>query len=333
MAFFSKIKNLLVPQDDIQSDKPEGLSNGRMLRRQDVLDSLKRQFVEQKEFETTEVSLLFHTSFVVYVRQSDYELLSNSFQVTVNDAVILFLNRVKEWMKKYPEYRPHANYWVFQLVGIPDGTMIDGVPEMDCDSRMLLIRSSLYAPDDYSSTVDASGGRIVTTLHTVNSMKAVPQAVNLASLPGMVPLDKDKFRVRFDPKGILGFDDSGTQASSAPVSSARAHALIKADDCRFVLDGRTFEAYRMTGDELQIAGRNAMVSRDIATLCVDSEYVMNPHLVIRRDPRNGNFSLRAFGPTKVNERTVVANTMQWVPLSDVSTIMLNEQLQITFKKL
>lgn len=335
MTFFSKIKDLLVPQDGTKTDNPDGFSDGR-LRRQDILDSLKRQFLQEKEFETTEVSLLFHTSFVVYVRQSDYDFLSGSFQMTVNDAVILFLKQIKEWMKKYLEYRPHVNYWVFQLVGIPEGTIIDGVPEMDDGSQMLFIRSSLYAPDDYTSASDNSGGRIVTTLHTVNSMKAVPQALNLASLPGMVPLDKDKFRVRFDPKGILGFDDSGNPGNATKHISAPAQpavAMIRADDCHFILDGRKFEAYKMSCNELQIAGRNAVVSRGTPTLCIDSEYVMNPHIVIRRDPHTGTFSLMAFGPTKVNERTVVPNSMQWTALSNISNIMLNEQLQITFQKL
>lgn len=320
---FSKLKSLLVPSDG-ETPVPD---RSRDLSRQDLLDALMKHFSDQMRLETTRVSLLFHTSYVIYLRQSDYERISPGFQITVNDAVTIFLECVKNMMDKYPNYKPHAKYWVFQLVGIPDGTAIDGVPDDEMASGTVFIKSSIFAVDDYSSG-DAGGGRIVTTMHTVNSMKAMPNAMNLSALPGLIQLDKDKYRIRFDPENLLGF---GLEAVPAEEPLSKPVARITADDGRFFSDGRTFTVYQMKGDSVRISGRNAVMQRGIDTLCVDSEEVMNPHVVIRRDQHSGMFSLAAVGPTKLNERTVMPGITSWTPLPDNSVILINDEIQLSFK--
>lgn len=331
-SFISKLVSCLVPT---QSDAaPQSASEaGRLLSRQDVLDALLKQFKEQLSLETTKVSMLFHTSFIIYLNQSDYDRISPAFQITVNDAVTIFLREIEKRLSDYPDYRPHAKYWVFQLVGIPEGSAIDGVPDEDLESGMVIIRSSIYATDDYSSTTDSGGGRIVTTMHTVNSMKAMPSAMNLAALPGLIQLDKDKYRIRFDPKGILGFDtDNSVPLPEERPAANRKSARITADDGQFILNGRTFTSYQMSGNMLRISGRNEITQPNVETLCIDSDEILNPHVIIKYDSSTGMYQMNAFGPTKLNEITVNTGMFDnWTTLPNNSVIMLNDEIQLSFK--
>lgn len=321
-AFLSKLKSLLVPYAD---DADYQRSRSGALTRQDILDILLSHFKEQMAFETTRYSLLFHTAFVIYLRQDDYERISPGFQITAQDAVSMFLDCVHERMSKYPEYVPHSKFWTFQLVSIPEGTMIEGVSEEEMESRPVIIRSSIFPENEYDAD---DAGRIVTTLRTVNSMKAMPQAINVALLKGLDQLDKDKYRIRFASVQPVASESAATR--NVP-DYARGYARITADEGSFIEGDRTFTTYMMKCDELYLCGRNAVSQRGRVALLLDSDEVMNPHVVIRRNPDSGVFQIQAIGPIKLNERTVSPGGSKWLPLPDNSVFLINDDIQISFK--
>lgn len=338
-AFIKKIFETLAPES------PKRRSSARpveqTMSRQAILDALLNHFDREMKNESTEISMLFHTSFVVYLREEEYRRMSPSFLMTARDAVTLFLRRIKERLSKYPDYRPHSRYWVLQLVNIPEGTIIDGIEDDDMDSDMILIKSTLFPEDEYDSS-QAGGvgeGRVVTTLHTKNSMKALPKAMHMNVLLGLDQLAKDKYRIKFDQNDVLGFGDSipfetGRQIPLIPTIPAvevAPVARLTADDGRFIDNGRTFTTYQMNGDMLKIFGRNGNLLPGESILKVDSDEVMNPHCIIRRDTAKNTFFICAYGPVRLNERSIPSGGTQWILLPDRSAILLNEEVQISFR--
>lgn len=331
MGLLDTLKRLLVGEAGGTEAAVTYNDKDQRLTRQQVLDNLMRHFLEMLHDETTTESMLFHTSYIIYLPQESYERISPGFQITVRDCVRRFLREIKKRLKDYPDFKPFSNYWMFQLVAIPEGTVIDGISDEEMDDNLMLVKSTIFATDDIAH--NEASGRIVTTMHTVNSMKAMPGALNLLALPGLVQLDKDKFRMRFDPENSLGLDSGGSGARFE-AEQVKVLAELRAEDGRFVtVSGQPYSTYRLQSDELRISGRHAMsASRGVETLMVDSEEVMNPHVSIRRDPSSGRFSISAMGDdVKLNGRLLPRGAAHWTPLPNNSTIIINDDIQINFK--
>lgn len=327
MGLLDKVKNLLSPEVKVRSEFVPMGATGR-LSRQDVVDSVVNQFLQELASESTKRSMLFHTSYVIYLREDDYKRISQGFEVTVNEMVDTFLEIIGSKLSKYPNYKPHSNYWTFQLACIPEGGVIEGVDEDEMGEKMLVIMSSIYPENDYNSDGGGNGGRVVTTMHTVNSMKAMPKAMNMDLLLGLDMLSRDMYRVKFDRQNVLHLAGGVHSMPAVPVT---AYATLSADDGRFVEAGRPFTRYEIIADEVRIVGRNAVDNRTGALLHVDSDEVMNPHVIIRRDGDSGAFFVTAVGPTRLNERSLARGMSEWVPLPNNSTILLNDEVQLTFK--
>lgn len=94
-TLFRKIGDLLLPNndEDINASMDGVLSDGKIAPRQRILNKLKEQFLIEMRNETTTESLLYHTSFTVYIREEEYERLSPSFAQTVRDAVNVFVRK------------------------------------------------------------------------------------------------------------------------------------------------------------------------------------------------------------------------------------------------
>lgn len=334
-AFFKKIFETLAPENTDPSKEASRRSCG-VMSRQMVLDALVSHFDQEMEFESTKVSMLFHTSFVVYLNEEDYLRISPSFLMTAKDAVTMFLNRIKDRLPKYPNYVPHSRYWVLQLVNIPEGTFIDGVSDDEMGSNMIIVKSTIFPDDEYdASTGNGDGGRVVTTLHTKSSMKAMPKAMNMTALLGLDQLDKDKFRIRFDQENVLGLKAPNLSLNppgmpSDPVVEPTI-ARLTADDGRFFESGRVFTTYQMKSDSLKICGRNGVAMPGESIVRVDSEAILNPHCVIRYDRARSTFFIAAVGPVKLNERQIPIGVSQWVLLPDRSTILLDDEVQLSFR--
>lgn len=331
MGLVDFIRRVLVPSGDNGNDRDaQQYSNSGMVTRQDILDSLRNQFLEELRNETTTESILFHSSYVIYLRQDDYDRILPGFSLTADDAVKQFLREIKKRISKYPDFRPLFRHWVFQLVCIPDGTIIEGMSEDEVRNKMIIIKSSLVPSEEYRSA--ASSGRVVTTMHTVNSMKAIPSALNLSVLGGLDQVSQNIIRVTFDPRDELGFGSHAVKVVHTPPRHD-AVAVLKASDGQFIgSDDVPFTTYQMRSDRLQICGRNALPQADIPTLLIDSEEVMNPHVIITRD-KSGSFSLTAMGDIRLNERRVDRNADTPHKLPNNSSIIINNNVEINFKAL
>ncbi|MDE7135289.1 MAG: hypothetical protein K2N91_01530, partial [Muribaculaceae bacterium] len=203
---FDKVVSALLPDGEGE----EGHNDKKPVRpRQRVVNKLKEHFLTEMENETTTKSLLYHTSYTVYVREKEYDRLSPSFALTVDDAIKEFVEELRKAVKNYPGYQNHSKYWEMQLVAIPEDSEIEGISTEVMAENPIIIRSKLFADNLYDSPAHDDPNiqddvHYVTTIHTKDSSKELPNAINLAALKGLTELAKDKYRVEFNLKDVLG---------------------------------------------------------------------------------------------------------------------------------
>ena len=314
---FKKIIDSLLPDDE---ETGGNLPNGEVGLRQQVLNKLKEHFLTEMANETTTESLLFHTSFTVYVSEEGYKLLSPSFPFTAKDATGVFEKLVRKALKKYPNYdkeNPHSRCWEMQLNAIPEGAEIEGVNAELLDDNFIIIQSKLFADNNTNDARIQDDVHCKTTIYTKDSSKGLPNALNFAAIVGLIQLAKDNYSKEINLSGEAANEDE------------RPKAILHLVDGGNFIDQyeRTYRVYNMTGDKLFVSGKNGPASNN--TIHINDETVLNPTLEIQRNKNTGLFTLKAWGDVQLGGRRVVSGNA--VPLPTNSYIVINERYQIDFK--
>lgn len=321
---FNKVVSALLPNEGEEISTSLEKRIGVVAPRQRVLNKLKEQFLTEMANETTTESLLYHTSFTVYIRETEYDRLSPSFAQTVRDAINVFVRELRKVVKNYPDYQNHSRYWEMQLVSIPQDAEIDGISAEILAENPIIIKSKLFADNQYDSRMQDED-HCVTTIHTKDSSKDLPNAFNLASLKGLTELAKDKYRVEFNLKDTIS-DNPKSEADKS--SNKSAFAILHIVDGDFILGERKYRVYNMTSDKLLVSGKNGSASRDADEIHINDESVLNPTLEITRDKNTGLFSLKSWGNVKVGGKRIESGTI--IALPHNSSIMIHDDYQIDF---
>lgn len=319
-----KIKDLLLGKESRKSPS-------NVLTRQELINKIYKHFVTQMEDETTDVGLLFHTSFYIYLNENDYTLREQSFAYTVQDVMKKIDKKVHSMRKQYPAYHPHSKYWQFQFVPFKDGDIVSnpiGETVKKIDPKDVVIFSFIHPDSLYQS--EKESGRVVATIHVKDSVAINKWAINREALRGIDVTGKDRFRVPFKDDVSPREMPVSVAESSKPETNAKA--ILTVEQCSFIKDGQRSKRYYMVSDYLQISGCYDVENRggmDVAKL--DSDEVLNPHLTIKMDSQNRTFSLSAIGDVMLNEVRVPQDASNWTTLPNNSTLLLNGEIQLTFK--
>ena len=328
MELFSKLKQWLL-QDESESESTN-------ITRQQIVDGIFEHFKERFKEETTTESMLFPTAFHVFMNPEDYEKRSQSFSNTVKDAV----NKMKRYISQQNQkrkigsaYIPHSKYWLFQFTAATEDVFIDGLPEeaTALEPKDLFILSSIYPEDnDLAATGEQ---RMVGTLHIKNSFKMNNLAINPNAIIGLDILGKNRFRVPFTSLNEVNTMPTTEEQQKINKEKTKATLSIQQQQYGFFTDQFGSRAYsvNMLSDNIYISGKNAQFNNqdNISVIRINSEMVLNPHIQIKAE-NNGNFSILAFGTTRLNEQKMKLG--EWTILPNNSTILLNDEIQILFKK-
>ena len=316
----------------------------------EILDALKENFLLSVKKLSTDYNFLYHTSYVIYVKASNYSEMSDSLPFIAGGAEKMLVELIRKRTEHdYPSYNPHSQYWQFQLVEIPEDAEFDGVTEHDMQKGALIqIQSSLFPPTEGEDSRSQTGGRIVTTVHGVNSLKAIRNCINPDILATIDLIEKDRIRLNLvlDKPQVqrVSHNTSAhpstvrTQCPTPSPSTARIahvhHATLEAQDGEF-LEGaadRRIHTVAMTADEIHIVGRSSMPGYSgVQIVRVNSDRILTPHVKIRRNPTAGTFELAAIGPTRLNQRLLRPDPDTWTPLPKKSTFILDDEIQLCFQ--
>ena len=94
---------------DIEKDPWSDKDTEGILTRQKLLDSIEKHFCKTIAMRTTRKSLLFNTSFMIYLNEEDYNDQEQPFGFTVKEAVNTFHEIIVKMKSRYPDYCPHAS--------------------------------------------------------------------------------------------------------------------------------------------------------------------------------------------------------------------------------
>lgn len=365
MSLISILKKALAPEpiksDDVSSTRSKtGDAGSDEITANEVLKTLKTHFLQTIAKLSTDYNFLFHTSFTLYIKARNYAEISESLPFLAGGAEKMLLSVIREEIakRKLGNYRPHSQYWQFQLVEIPPEAELDGLDKEELsDGAFIQINSTLFPPSEGDDPSSDSDNRVVTTVQGVNSLRAIRNCINPEILSRLYLVEKDRIKLDFvldeDRKdqgfaGRAGMNPapcgnhgntatrSRNPAAEQPPQRPRAayFATLEAQDGEF-LEGagnKKIHTVAMTAEELHIVGRSSMPGgRGVEVVRVNSDRVLTPHVKIRRDPSTGRFEIMPIGPTSLNERTLTPNSDQWRPLPDNSTILLADEVQIKFK--
>lgn len=287
-------------------------------------------FCKSLDSETTDEGLLFHTSFYIYLNELDYFAREQAFAYTVRDVIKKIDRKIKKMRKKYPDYRPHSQYWQFQFVSFNGGAIKDALDEYvdKIEIGKPLIISFIHP--ELIGQSNRGDGRVVATAHIKDSVSINKWAINRNALQGIDISGKDRFRVPFrdsTPERIMPVSEA-YRAGTERI----AKAILKVSQCRFLVDGMPESSIYMNHDYLQISGRNDVDNRGgMAVVRLDSDEILNPHLTIRFDGEKKRFAISAIGDVVLNERPLPMDANVWTPLPHQSSILLNGEIQISFE--
>lgn len=352
MSIKKIIKNIFAPdsvaENNVGRQRPANISPD-MITVNEILDVISTHFRGTIDTLSSKYNFLYHTSFTIYLKASNYNDISDGLPSLAEAAEKMLCEEIRENIKSrhLRNYKPHSQYWQFQLVELPPEAMIgDTAIDSENESALVQISSTLYPPSDERPESQSDSGRIVTTVHGVNTLRQIRNCINPEILNNIYLYEKDRIKL------ILRLDDgepqqsSGNRPNTAPKSERPAgtikdstigtskpySATLVAEDGNFIDGDNRIHTVAVTKDELQITGRSAMPGPgSVQIVRADSDKVLTPHFRLRRDPASGKFSYSVLGEIKVNQRTITADPNAWHLLPNNSTIILADEIQIKFK--
>ena len=353
MGFFKKIKDSLLGTEGTGGSGDQGV-----ITAQELVDQTFEHFKIRLNDSSTDMSLLFPTSFVIYLNPEDYAARKQEFPMRATDIKKKCLKEVRKRISDNPEwqdYIPHSKYWKIQFVEFKSDCVIssDTDTHFEVEKGHVMIVSDLYA-NDFGGPLSegaSSGGRVVTTVHNVKGTTSLQNlAINTDAFKDVTILGQNSFRLEFlrndladsSPKSHAPERPTNTgtdnvsrpqQRQSNPVSSAKATGELQIFESSFMVNGQKTDKFVINSVNLQITGPNATDSPDGAEILkIDDDSIMNPHFNIRYDAPNNRYLISAVGDTKLNDRILERNPDNWSELPNNSSILLNGDIQINFIK-
>ena len=358
---FKKIKEGLLGTDGTGG----GSGQQGVITAQELVDQAFEHFKMRLQDSSTDMSLLFPTSFVIYLNPEDYAIRKQEFPRRAPDIKKKCLIEVRKRISDNPEwhdYIPHSKYWKIQFVEFKPECVIntsDGNAQFSVEKGHVMIVSDLYANDLGESIGDSasSGGRVVTTVHNMRGTTSLQNlAINPDAFKDVTRLGENSFRLEFLRSDLTDNNKSPKQTSSVNSPTPPANktvvdkvinngntskqsnppqkhvtAELQVWDSYFLVNGQKTDKYVITSERLQITGPSATTSTDGAELLkIDNDSIMNPHLNIRYDAPNKRFLISAVGDTKLNQKILERNPDNWSEMPNNSTILLNGDIQLNF---
>lgn len=364
MSVFSKIK------DAILGNNSTSATDGEVISAQGLIDQVFEHFKYRLVDSSTTMSLLFPTSFLIWLHPDDFKAREQEFPTRAKDIKKQCMIEVRNQIKSHPlwqDYVPHSKYWKIQFMEWnPDYVTADGKSGSNVVVRgRVTVTSDLYAQDDVASPANAviagscnSSGRIITTFSNTKGT-TTPQnlALNPEAFKDVTALSQNAFRVEFLRSELSDAIPRPTQQSAPqpaphqtpqpapqpePARPSRGFvardrkkepvsATLQIYDSYFVKDGQKTDRLTIGTKSVQITGPNANGGNpDIDVIRIDDDSIMNPHINIRFEAANQRYLISAVGDTKLNQKRMVKDENNWLELPTNSTILLNDYIQINF---
>lgn len=303
----------------------ENMDNS-VMKNQDIYENLVTLFNNGISNESFGKTMLFPMSFYIIMHIDDYEDRKKAFPSLVKGTVEEFYRIIEERKADFPNYEQIGRKWVFQF----SPCRTNGSIETDDKKFFTVERGSIVSTASlYNDVIDTFEDiqidrNIKVSIKCNNSNVIKTANLNLKALAGVDILGEGFFAIPFDDK------------SSQPPTSQESEVIIEnapLAELSYVKKNTDTVRYTMKYTSLIISGmKDPRTMSNIFKL--EYSNIDNGHVQIKYE--NKEFSLCAFGETRLNEKRVELSkpgNIIWVPLADNSEILMNDEIQFKFKKL
>lgn len=294
-------------------------------KRQQLVNRIYKHFVMTQKSYTTSESLLFPTCYDVFIREEDFKFHEQSLNNTAQDVKKMVIRRVHQLRKRYPDYVAHSRHLVFSFIcqkkeDTIAKEVLDQLDDVDKDGSVLIL-SKIYASLNQKDDEDGEEP-VAMTIHTRKKVLFKQLDINKAILRNYETKGNSNFWFPFSLDGDIVDDPSNLP----PV------ATLRAENSHFLIDGQSCRTYEMCSDILLISGRVGAPDTNGQEIArIDSDVVMNPHLIIRRNIRQGIFEIMSNGDAFLNEVSLPNFTNTWTLLPNNSELLINGEIQLIFR--
>lgn len=290
-------------------------------------DSIKRMSIGKR--------MVYPTSFHIIMHKDDYNEFRTLLPVWTPEIIRTFYSTIKGQKDSYSDCRPISKKWVFRFSPCHlDSSINTNDNSLITVSKGNIVKTATLYNEDIDSVESITVERNVKVSIKCNNSKVIKTAnLNFSALDGIEILDDGLFTYKFDERFL--FSDM-IDCKLQKIDQTQEPEIVEENKplatISWILNNHTY-TYTMKLSPIYISGKtDTRTTSNI--LKIDTSELKNGHVQIKCE--NERFFLCAFGETKLNEKTVTLSepgNIQWVPLANNSSILMNGEIQVNFKGL
>jgi len=291
-------------------------NNPRKLSNKDLLSELIACFKHNLEEESFGERMLFPTSFNILMNPEDFHEREDFLPFVVRETVNAFYRIIREKSTRFSNYAPPAKTWNFQFSPC-ESFSPDNRTELVIERGKPHIIARLFSASYIPQTRSETNTKV--SYKPKNSVSYSTFNLNPDVFLNMDILAAGVFSIPFDRK-LSVLTEQPERIEN------KTYAELSYPD-----NGKIIR-YSMTDKEIIISG-NKETRRETWILILNSEYIKNSHVIIKYDSTLNRFTLAAFGPVKVNEKTVPESKggdVDWYPLPKTANILIGNFIPVEF---
>ena len=264
-------------------------------------------------------TLSYDTMYTIFLPEKIYKKIHKELIMIVKATAKEFeyILKTKVNSDKFPNHdTPHSPYWQFLFQPVPQGSKIPGSDQTISDNSVF-IESETF-PEGRDKNTKDQGNKVRVSIRSKRSTGMNETYFNKEAFVGVNPVSEGEY--------VVPFGKSLTN-SEALVNRQSALLTLTISNASFLVDGKKSNIYRMTTNEIYIAGKNANDSYNgVRVLRIADNHIMNPQLHILY--AQGTITVDAKGDVSCLNRRIDSTG---VVVSKNSTILINKTIQVEIK--
>lgn len=331
MGILSRLKGIILPRDPYPDDRIQKSKTSL------IVNELVYAFEESIKRLSTDESLMFHTSYVVYIPRKYYNELHLTFGILTREAVKKFHKRVNELLRKNSSlsFTPLYDYWSFDILALSEGgedypdednPEESKVTYQDLEEYFVAVRSCAVPKElyDFSSLPDDQEVR--TNRSRPNSKFNRLQRLSIGAIRGLKPSGSGYlYPINLNGNEIT---DSIDGASDKVLAS-----IYCVDDYVNFIDnqGNLYKTLDIRVPGFFVGGATGSpMYQGKPMIKIDSQSVRSPHFEVKQN-YDGSFYIRPLGPVEQGQKMMPKD--EWSRLSDRNaSIKINGSIELIFNK-
>ncbi len=260
--------------------------------------------------------LSYDTMFTVYLPEKIYKKIHKELIMIVKATTkeLEHILKTKVNPDKFPNYNtPHSPYWQFLFQPVPLGSKIPDSDQTISDNS-LLIESDTF-PEGRDKNTKDQGNHVRVSIRSKRSTGMNETYFNKEAFVGVNSVSEGEYVVPFG---------KSLSNSEALVNRQSALLTLTISNAFFLVDGQKTNIYRMTTNEIFIAGKNANDTYNgVRVLRIADNHIMNPQIHICC--QGGTIVIDANGNVRYRNKTIGRSSVNIVR---GSSILINDTTQI-----